>query len=149
MTNAPLPPDAGQDLAAAPADPVADRAKAPAHRGRRIAAAVSAGAFAGIALGLVVTQAGADDDTPTAPVAGDDATSASPFDGPFGDDGAGAGPGDQVGPPEQFGGPTGQFGDPSDGSGGSTDQFGDSTGGAATPAPFGGQTAPDTNSGGS
>ena len=54
---------------------------------------------------------------------------------------------------DQFVPPSGQFGD-SDDFGGSdqfappSDQFGGSDSGA-TPAPFGGQTAPDTNSGGS
>lgn len=115
MTNAPPPPHGGEEPAAADPvlDPVvtaSDTAKAPAHRGRKIAAAVSAGAFAGIAIGLVATNVGADDDAGTVPAG-------------------------QVGPPEQ--------------SGGSTGQFGDSGGGAATPAPFEGPTAPDTNSGGS
>lgn len=138
MTNASFSPYDRDDRSA---DPTAEAAKTPAHRARRIAAAVSAGAFAGIAIGLVATQAGADDDpAPTSADAG--VLQQSPL-GRFGGsdtqdlDGDGR-PGDVFGD----GGSTDQFG-------GSTDQFSPPSAGGATPAPFGGQTAPDTNSGGS
>ncbi|HMQ26342.1 MAG TPA: hypothetical protein PKA98_10175 [Acidimicrobiales bacterium] len=131
MTNAPLPPNGGPGPEAGP---VPGSSRAPASRGRKIAAAVSAGAFAGIAIGLVATQAGADDDAPSVPVANDGATSPSPFTGPSDQFGGGSGTQDLDGD---------GFGD-----GSSTDQFAPPSSGA-TPTPFGGQSAPDTNSGGS
>ena len=174
MTNAPFSPFDSSDAAA---DPATDGAKTPAHRARKIAAAVSAGAFAGIAIGLVATHAGADDNPDVAPTSADGGQQQSPF-GQFGGgssdqfggqdldgDGRTGDPGDffgQGGTSDQYGGQDldgdGRTGDPGDvfGDGGSSDQFGGSTGqfappssGGATPAPFGGQTAPDTNSGGS
>ena len=129
-------------------------ARPPAHRGRMIAAAVSAGAFVGIGIGLVATNQG--DTADPAPVSADGGTQ-QPFGSngqsdPFGDtdgDGRLGDPGDQFGGSEQFAPPGEQFG------GGESfappsDQFStpDSDAGA-TPSPFGGQTAPDTNSGGS
>ena len=139
MTNAPLPPYGGP---APEAEPVPGSSRAPASRGRKIAAAVSAGAFAGIAIGLVATQAGADDDAPSVPVADDGATSPSPFTGPSDQFGGSSGTQDLDG--------DGRAGDPGDGfgDGSSTDQFAPPSSGA-TPTPFGGQSAPDTNSGGS
>ncbi len=111
-----------------------------------IAAALSAGAFVGIGIGLVATNQG--DDTSTAPISADGGTQ-QPFGSSQGDqfgdadgDGRLGDPGDQFGGSDQFGDngqftpPSGQFSTPDGDSG-------------ATPAPFGGQTAPDTNSGGS
>jgi hypothetical protein len=153
------------DLTPTPDDPSA-APKSPAHRARVIAAAVSAGAFVGIGIGLVATNLG--DDADPSPVSADGGLNQqqSPFgstnqgdgttdldgDGRVGDPGDFSGS-DQFGGNDQFVPPSDQFGD-SDDFGGSdqfappSDQFGGSDSGA-TPAPFGGQTAPDTNSGGS
>jgi hypothetical protein len=95
-----------------------------------VAAAVSAGAFTGIALGLVLTHgagASASNDQPVAPVAATSSQQGTGTD-PAGGNGFG----------------------PSDGSATSPDQgqtFGQAPS-AATPS-FGVQTAPNTNSGGS
>ena len=132
------------DLTPTPEDPSA-APKSPAHRARVVAAAVSAGAFVGIGIGLVATNVG--DDADPSPISADGGVNQSPFgttgqgDGTTDLDGDG-----RVGDPGDFGG-TDSFG------GGDqfvppSDQFGGSDSGA-TPAPFGGQTAPDTNSGGS
>lgn len=147
------------DLAPIPDDPAA-APKSPAHRARVIAAAVSAGAFVGIGIGLVATNVS--DDADPSPISADGGVNQQ--QSPFGSTGQGDGATDldgdgRVGDPGDFGGtdpfapPSGQF-DNSDDFGGNdqfappTDQFGGSDSGA-TPAPFGGQTAPDTNSGGS
>ena len=145
------------DLNPAPEDPSA-APKSPAHRARVIAAAVSAGAFVGIGIGLVATNLG--DDADPSPISADGGLNQQLS--PFGSTGQGEGTTDldgdgRVGDPGDFSGSDpfggGQFGE-SDDFGGSdqfappSDQFGGSDSGA-TPAPFGGQTAPDTNSGGS
>lgn len=153
MTNAPSPNDRSDVVA----EPSVDGARTPAHRARKIAAAVSAGAFAGIAVGLVATHAGADDSPDTSPISADGGVQQqSPFgqsgtqdldgDGRTGDPGDYFGQGGSSG---QFGPP--QFGGSTDGGSGdgATEQFAPPSSGSATPAPFGGQTAPDTNSGGS
>ncbi|MBL8776380.1 MAG: hypothetical protein JNK12_10625 [Acidimicrobiales bacterium] len=156
LTPAPAPdPYPAPGAMPAPAPGAEDGpARTPAHRGRMIAAAVSAGAFVGIGIGLVATNQG--DTADPAPVSADGGTQ-QPFGSngqsdPFGDadgDGRLGDPGDQFGGSEQFTPPGDQFG------GGEeftppSDQFStpDSDAGA-TPSPFGGQTAPDTNSGGS
>ena len=164
FTPAPDPvraPNPGPAAAPALTPAAEDRTtRTPAHRGRMIAAAVSAGAFVGIGIGLVATNQG-DDAYPT-PISADGG-SQQPFGSggqsdQFGDvdgDGRLGDPGDQFGGGEQFAPPGDDF-DGSDQFGGSeqftppSDQFStpDSDSGA-TPSPFGGQTAPDTNSGGS
>ncbi len=133
------------------ADAPLDPPRSPAHRARVIAAAVGAGAFVGIGVGLVATHYG-DDSANRQPAAVD--APASPFagGGPSGDQFGGQGGTDldgdgRVGDPGDLGG-TDQF-DGTDQFGSPSDQFSTPDFGGAAPAPFGGQSAPDTNSGGS
>lgn len=132
------------DLTPAPDTPL-DPPRPPAHRARVIAAAVGAGAFVGIGVGMVATHYG-DDAANRRPAAadGDPFRGTDQIGGQDGRDLDGDGrvgdPGD-FGDADQFGG-TDQFDSPSD-------QFSNPGSGGAAPAPFGGQSAPDTNSGGS
>ncbi|MCB9371611.1 MAG: hypothetical protein H6518_02390 [Microthrixaceae bacterium] len=138
MTDATPPPDRTEASPTPPTDP----GRPPAHRARLVAAAVSAGAFAGIGLGLLVTQAGDDADPAPISATGDqprfgDVPSA-PTD-PFGGGADGRG-GNGFAPPDAFGGDADQGGTP---------QLSPPDSGGTTPTPFGGQSGPDTNSGGS